>query len=64
MTNPLKFIQQVRGEVAKITWPGQREVLLTTAMVLVMASLTSLLFFTVDVLIRTGLKFTLAFFGS
>lgn len=64
ITNPLRFIQQVRGEVSKITWPGQREVLLTTAMVLVMAALTSVLFFGVDLVIRTGLRYTLTFFGS
>lgn len=64
ITNPLRFIQQVRGEVSKISWPGQREVLLTTAMVLVMAALTSVLFFGVDLVIRTGLRYTLTFFGS
>ena len=36
-TNPLQFIQQVRSEGSKITWPTRREVVLTTAMVFVMA---------------------------
>lgn len=63
-TNPLQFIQQVRAEVAKIVWPGRREVLLTTAMVLVMATLTAIFFFFVDWGIRTGLQFTLGYFGS
>lgn len=62
--NPFQFMQQVRGEVAKISWPGQREVLLTTAMVLVMATLTAVFFFFVDWIIRTGLTQTLNFFGS
>ena len=26
-TNPFQFIQQVRSEVSKITWPTRREVL-------------------------------------
>ena len=64
ITNPFQFIQQVRGEVAKITWPTQREVLLTTAMVFVMASLTAVFFFLVDFVIRSGLQFTLNYFGS
>jgi len=61
--NPFQFIQQVRGEVAKIVWPGQREVLVTTAMVLVMATLTAIFFFFVDWMIRSGLTLTLNFFG-
>ncbi|MEM1362194.1 MAG: preprotein translocase subunit SecE [Pseudomonadota bacterium] len=64
ITNPFQFIQQVRGEVSKIVWPGRREVLVTTAMVLVMATLTAIFFFFVDWIIRTGLQFTLNFFGS
>ena len=35
MTNPIQFIQQVRSEAGKVVWPERREVLLTTAMVLV-----------------------------
>ena len=33
-TNPFQYIQQVRSEVSKVVWPTRREVLLTTAMVL------------------------------
>ncbi|PPB79594.1 protein translocase subunit secE/sec61 gamma [Albidovulum inexpectatum] len=54
-TNPLKFIQQVRSEVAKVHWPNRREVMVTTAMVFVMAALTSVFFFLVDLVIRLGL---------
>ncbi|APX90125.1 preprotein translocase subunit SecE [Brevirhabdus pacifica] len=63
MANPLKFMQQVRAEVAKVVWPTQREVLLTTAMVFVMASLTAVFFFFVDFIIRSGLQAVLGFFG-
>lgn len=61
--NPLQFLQQVRAEVAKIVWPTQREVLLTTAMVFVMASLTAVFFFFVDLIIRTGLTSVLGMFN-
>lgn len=64
MANPLKFLQQVRAEIAKVVWPTRREVLLTTAMVFVMASLTAVFFFFVDWLIRTGLTTILTFFGQ
>ena len=62
-TNPLQFIQQVRAEVAKVVWPTRREVLLTTAMVFVMATLTAIFFFFVDWIIRTGLQLVLQFVG-
>lgn len=58
-TNPLQFIQQVRAEVSKVVWPTRREVLLTTAMVFVMATLTAIFFALVDLLIRTGLDLIL-----
>ncbi len=62
-TNPLQFIQQVRAEVSKVVWPTRREVLLTTAMVFVMATLTAMFFFLVDIAIRTGLQGVLGMFG-
>jgi preprotein translocase subunit SecE len=62
-TNPLQFIQQVRSEVSKVVWPTRREVLVTTAMVFVMATITAIFFFFVDLLIRTGLSGVLGMFG-
>jgi preprotein translocase subunit SecE len=62
-TNPLPFLQQVRAEVSKVSWPTRREVLLTTAMVFVMAALASVFFFAIDLLIRTGLQAVLGMFG-
>ncbi|MEX5730266.1 preprotein translocase subunit SecE [Rhodovulum iodosum] len=61
--NPLQFIQQTRSEIAKVVWPTRREVLLTTVMVFIMATLTAIFFFFVDLAIREGLKFLLGFFG-
>ncbi len=61
--NPLQFIQQVRAEVSKVVWPTRREVLLTTGMVFVMAALTAVFFFIVDLIIRTGLRGVLEMFG-
>jgi preprotein translocase subunit SecE len=54
-TNPVQFINQVRAEAAKITWPTRREVITTTIMVFIFATLTSAFFFLVDLAIRTGL---------
>ena len=54
-TNPAQFIQQTRTEIGKIVWPSRREVLLTTVMVFLLAVFAATFFFTVDLLIRTGL---------
>ncbi|MGB0660953.1 MAG: preprotein translocase subunit SecE [Mangrovicoccus sp.] len=64
MTNPMQFIQQVRGEVAKIVWPTKQETLITTVMVLIMATVAAIFFFFVDWIIRSGLQAVLTFFGS
>jgi preprotein translocase subunit SecE len=55
MTNPLQFLQQVRGEVAKVVWPNRREVLLTTVMVFILSALAATYFSLVDLGIRTAL---------
>ena len=54
-TNPVQFMQQVRAEVAKVSWPSRREVMLTTVMVFIMAALTATFFSLVDIAIRYGL---------
>ena len=63
-TNPFQFLQQVRAEVAKVTWPNRKEVMVTSTMVFVMALLTAVFFFFVVWGIRTGLQTVLNFFGS
>lgn len=63
MANPMQFIQQTRAEIAKISWPTRREVLLTTVMVFIMAALTAVFFALVDILIRSGLQGLLSLFG-
>ena len=62
-TNPLTFIQQVRSETAKVTWPSRREVGVSTVMVLVLTTLTAVFFCLVDFLIRSGLGAVLDFVG-
>ena len=62
-TNPFQFIQQVRSEVSKITWPTRREVLLTTIMVFIMSAIAALIFALVDLLIRSGIQSVLNIFG-
>ena len=54
-TNPVQFINQVRAEAAKITWPTRREVVTTTVMVLILAAIFSIFFSLVDLAIRFGI---------
>ena len=59
MANPFEFIQQVRAEAAKVTWPSRRETMITTLMVLIMVVLASVFFVAVDQLIRLVVTFVL-----
>jgi preprotein translocase subunit SecE len=53
-TNPFAFLQQVRAEVSKVTWPSRRETAITTVMVFVMVLLAAVFFFAVDQLLGWG----------
>jgi preprotein translocase subunit SecE len=50
--SPFKFLQEVRTETEKVTWPTRRETLITTAMVFVMATLAAIFFLAADQVIR------------
>ena len=54
--NPFQFIQQTRAEITKVVWPTRREVLITTAMVLLLAIIAALFFSGIDAVIRLGLR--------
>ena len=47
-TNPFEFLQQVRAETAKVTWPTRKETMVTTIMVLIMVALASVFFLIAD----------------
>jgi preprotein translocase subunit SecE len=55
-TNPFEFLQQVRSEAAKVTWPTRKETTITTAMVFVMAVLASVVFLLVDQVVAFGVR--------
>ncbi|HET6376168.1 MAG TPA: preprotein translocase subunit SecE [Methylocella sp.] len=52
MVNPLEFLQEVRAEAAKVTWPTRRETFITTGLVILMVLMASLFFVVVDWAIR------------
>ncbi|KFL31756.1 preprotein translocase subunit SecE [Devosia riboflavina] len=47
-TNPITFLQQVRSETSKVTWPSRNEVVISTIMVLVLVTFASLFFLFAD----------------
>ena len=47
-TNPFTFLQQVRAETAKVTWPSRRETVISTMMVFIMAGVAAVFFFAAD----------------
>ena len=57
--SPFKFLQEVRNETAKVTWPTRRETTITTIMVFVMVALSSVFFFVADQVIRVLITFLL-----
>jgi preprotein translocase subunit SecE len=58
-TNPFIFLQQVRSEAAKVTWPSRRETMISTVMVLVFAVIAMLFFFAADQLMAFGVEMLL-----
>ena len=52
MINPLKFIQSVKQEAFKVTWPTKRDVLIGSLMVFVLASIAAIFFLLLDQVLR------------
>jgi preprotein translocase subunit SecE len=55
-TNAAEFIQQVRQELSRVTWPTRKETLVTTAMVFVMVFVAAVFFFVVDQVLSYGVR--------
>lgn len=52
MANPFQFLQEVRAEAKKVTWPSRRETMITTGLVVLMVLAASLFFVVVDSALR------------
>ena len=59
MKNPLKFIQEVKQEAFKVTWPTSKETLQGTLMVVAMAIVASLFFLLLDQFLKFFLELVL-----
>jgi preprotein translocase subunit SecE len=58
-SNPFTFLQQVRSETAKVTWPSRRETLISTIMVVVFAVIAMVFFFAADQIMAFGVDLIL-----
>ncbi len=63
MANPFRFMQEVRNEGLKITWPTRNETLITTLMVFILSALASLFFFLADQVLNFIVSFFLGLAG-
>jgi preprotein translocase subunit SecE len=50
--NPFQFLQEVRSETNKVTWPTRKEVGITTMMVFVLVIVAAIFFTAADQIIR------------
>ena len=55
-TNPFTFIQQVREEAGKVTWPSRKETMISTVMVMIMVTIASIFFLIVDTILSWGVN--------
>lgn len=56
MSNPAKFLRDVRQEMNKVTWPTRRETIQSTILVLVLSAVFALFFMMIDSLLGWGVS--------
>ena len=59
MKNPLKFIQEVKQETFRITWPTKKDTMMGAIMVFALASVAALFFLLLDQILRFLLNIVL-----
>ena len=59
MINPFKFVQGVKQEAFKVTWPTKKEVLIGAFMVFVLATVAAIFFLLLDQIYRVLLDIIL-----
>ena len=59
MKNPLKFIQEVKQETFRITWPTKKDTVMGAVMVFALASIAAIFFLILDQILRFLLNLVL-----
>jgi preprotein translocase subunit SecE len=63
-TSPVKFLQEVRAEGQKVTWPTRRETMITTLMVFIMTGFAAIFFLISDQIMRFLVATIIGWSGS
>jgi len=58
-TNPFEFIQEVRNEVSKVSWPSRKETWITTLMVVIMVFISAIFFLLADQILSKAVQLIL-----
>ena len=59
MRNPIRFLQEVKQEAFKVTWPTSKETMQGTLMVVAMAIIAALFFLLLDQILKFFLELVL-----
>jgi preprotein translocase subunit SecE len=59
MKNPLKFIQEVKQETFRISWPTKKDTMMGAVMVFALASIAAIFFLFLDQILRFLLNLVL-----
>ena len=59
MKNPLRFLQEVKQEAFRVTWPTKKDVMTGSLMVFILASLAAVFFLFLDQILKFLLNIVL-----
>ena len=59
MKNPLRFLQEVKQEAFRVTWPTKKETVTGALMVFALASIAAIFFLILDQILRFFLNLVL-----
>jgi len=60
-TSPAKFVNEVKSEVNKVTWPSKKEMIASTIAVFIMVIIAALFLYFADQIIAFFVSFILGF---
>ena len=59
MKNPLKFVQEVKQEAFRVTWPTKKDTVMGAVMVFALSSIAAIFFLILDQILRYFLNLIL-----
>ena len=62
-SNPVEFIQQVKSEGKKVTWPSRQETTVSLIAVVIMVTISSIFLYFADQIIAYFIRMILGFGG-